>query len=151
MLTSCMHPVHINNAPFGKFISFWVNFLQLTSSLPMCSRLRRFKSECHCGCRHSSGPRRRVTKMPIGVPKVPYRSAQAGGWQWIDIWNCLVSWHASCSNFTRATMIAEAFKRCAPKSSMHHVAQIQLQYHTCWSPFCKLGCCAIPTSIMAPA
>lgn len=27
--------------------------------------------------------------MPIGVPRVPYRSREAGGWQWVDIWNCL--------------------------------------------------------------
>ncbi|KAK9844699.1 hypothetical protein WJX74_005670 [Apatococcus lobatus] len=46
-------------------------------------------SRACAGARQSNGPRRRVTQMPIGVPKVPYRSAQAGGWQWIDIWNCL--------------------------------------------------------------
>ena len=28
--------------------------------------------------------------MPIGVPRVPYRTPQSGGWQWVDIWNCLV-------------------------------------------------------------
>ena len=28
--------------------------------------------------------------MPIGVPKVPYRTPGEGGWQWVDIWNCLV-------------------------------------------------------------
>mmetsp|Transcript_17510 Transcript_17510/g.44806 ORF Transcript_17510/g.44806 Transcript_17510/m.44806 type:complete len:207 (-) Transcript_17510:141-761(-) len=27
--------------------------------------------------------------MPIGVPRVPYRSPKEGGWQWVDIWNCL--------------------------------------------------------------
>ncbi|CAL5226195.1 g9031 [Coccomyxa viridis] len=41
-------------------------------------------------CRQSSGPRRQVTRMmPIGVPRVPYRTPQSGGWQWVDIWNCL--------------------------------------------------------------
>ncbi len=39
--------------------------------------------------------------MPIGVPRVPYRAPQAGGWQWVDIWNCLVrkrilQWNAEC-------------------------------------------------------
>jgi hypothetical protein len=29
--------------------------------------------------------------MPIGVPRVPYRSQKEGSWQWVDIWNCLVS------------------------------------------------------------
>lgn len=27
--------------------------------------------------------------MPIGVPRVPYRTPQSGGWVWVDIWNCL--------------------------------------------------------------
>jgi ATP-dependent Clp protease protease subunit len=37
-----------------------------------------------------SGPRRQVTRMmPIGVPRVPYRSRAEGSWQWVDIWNCL--------------------------------------------------------------
>lgn len=27
--------------------------------------------------------------MPIGVPRVPYRSPKEGSWQWVDIWNCL--------------------------------------------------------------
>lgn len=27
--------------------------------------------------------------MPIGVPRVPYRSPKDGSWQWVDIWNCL--------------------------------------------------------------
>ena len=30
--------------------------------------------------------------MPIGVPRVPYRSQKEGSWQWVDIWNCLVGW-----------------------------------------------------------
>lgn len=27
--------------------------------------------------------------MPIGVPRVPYRTPKEGSWQWVDIWNCL--------------------------------------------------------------
>ncbi|KAG7671584.1 putative ATP-dependent Clp protease proteolytic subunit-related protein 2, chloroplastic [Nannochloris sp. 'desiccata'] len=35
-------------------------------------------------------PRRQVTRMmPIGVPRVPYRTPKEGTWQWVDIWNCL--------------------------------------------------------------
>ncbi len=38
------------------------------------------------------GTRRQVTRMmPIGVPRVPYRNRKEGSWQWVDIWNCLVS------------------------------------------------------------
>lgn len=37
-----------------------------------------------------NSPRRQVTRMmPIGVPRVPYRTPKEGGWQWVDIWNCL--------------------------------------------------------------
>ena len=43
-------------------------------------------------CRFSGGFKRQVTRMmPIGVPRVPYRTPKEGGWQWVDIWNCLVS------------------------------------------------------------
>ena len=43
-------------------------------------------------CRSSGGFKRQVTTMmPIGVPRVPYRTPKEGGWQWVDIWNCLVS------------------------------------------------------------
>ncbi len=33
--------------------------------------------------------RRCVTMMPIGVPRVPYRTPAENSWQWVDIWNCL--------------------------------------------------------------
>lgn len=33
--------------------------------------------------------RRLVTKMPVAVPRVPYRTPQEGNWQWVDLWNCL--------------------------------------------------------------
>lgn len=32
---------------------------------------------------------RKVTKMPVAVPRVPYRTPQEGNWQWVDLWNCL--------------------------------------------------------------
>jgi ATP-dependent Clp protease protease subunit len=44
-------------------------------------------------CREgSSSCRGKVMMMaPIGTPKVPYRTPGEGGWQWVDIWNVLVS------------------------------------------------------------
>eukprot|EP00884_Botryococcus_braunii_P000725 jgi/Botrbrau1/10653/Bobra.53_2s0011.1 len=40
--------------------------------------------------RPSGGYKRFVTRMmPIGVPKVPFRTPREGGWQWIDLWNCM--------------------------------------------------------------
>lgn len=29
--------------------------------------------------------------MPIGTPRVPYRTPGEGTWQWVDLWNALVS------------------------------------------------------------
>jgi len=29
------------------------------------------------------------TMMPIGVPRVPYKTPNENSWQWVDIWNCL--------------------------------------------------------------
>lgn len=41
--------------------------------------------------RSTGGARRQVTRMmPIGVPRVPYRTPRENVWQWVDIWNCLV-------------------------------------------------------------
>lgn len=38
----------------------------------------------------AGGATRQVTRMmPIGVPRVPYRTPKEGTWQWVDIWNCL--------------------------------------------------------------
>ncbi|XP_062027616.1 ATP-dependent Clp protease proteolytic subunit-related protein 2, chloroplastic isoform X2 [Rosa rugosa] len=33
--------------------------------------------------------RAQVRMMPIGTPKVPYRTPGEGGWQWVDLWNAL--------------------------------------------------------------
>ncbi|KAM1034483.1 hypothetical protein PS1_038168 [Malus domestica] len=33
--------------------------------------------------------RARVGMMPIGTPKVPYRTPGEGTWQWVDLWNAL--------------------------------------------------------------
>ena len=30
-----------------------------------------------------------TTMMPIGVPRVPYKTPGENMWQWVDIWNCL--------------------------------------------------------------
>ncbi|KAB2633918.1 ATP-dependent Clp protease proteolytic subunit-related protein 2, partial [Pyrus ussuriensis x Pyrus communis] len=33
--------------------------------------------------------RAQVGMMPIGTPKVPYRTPGEGTWQWVDLWNAL--------------------------------------------------------------
>lgn len=35
------------------------------------------------------GSRSVATMMPIGVPRVPYKTPNENSWQWVDIWNCL--------------------------------------------------------------
>ena len=42
------------------------------------------------GARRGGGGARSVaTMMPIGVPRVPYKTPNENSWQWVDIWNCL--------------------------------------------------------------
>nr|CAB3466897.1 unnamed protein product [Digitaria exilis] len=33
--------------------------------------------------------RARISMMPVGTPRVPYRTPGEGTWQWLDIWNAL--------------------------------------------------------------
>ncbi|XP_020596554.1 ATP-dependent Clp protease proteolytic subunit-related protein 2, chloroplastic-like, partial [Phalaenopsis equestris] len=33
--------------------------------------------------------RPRISMMPIGTPRVPYRTPGEGTWQWVDLWNAL--------------------------------------------------------------
>lgn len=62
-----------------------------------------------CWSRDSSGAcRAQVTMMPIGTPKVPYRTPQEGGWQWVDIWNVLVS----ASNWLQFVFFKLALRPC---------------------------------------
>jgi len=39
--------------------------------------------------RRKVGQKRQTTMMPIGVPRVPYKTPGENMWQWVDIWNCL--------------------------------------------------------------
>ncbi|MQM14086.1 hypothetical protein Taro_047013 [Colocasia esculenta] len=53
---------------------------------------------CHCptlghtsrpGASNKIATRARVHMMPIGTPRVPYRTPGEGTWQWVDLWNAL--------------------------------------------------------------
>jgi ATP-dependent Clp protease, protease subunit len=39
----------------------------------------------------TKGKKRVATMMPIGVPRVPYKTPGENMWQWVDIWNQLVA------------------------------------------------------------
>ena len=41
------------------------------------------------GAGNGRGARSVATMMPIGVPRVPYKTPNENSWQWVDIWNCL--------------------------------------------------------------
>lgn len=47
---------------------------------------------CACRTRNHRPIRAGVKMMPIGTPRVPYRTPGEGTWQWVDLWNALVSW-----------------------------------------------------------
>ncbi|XVF52719.1 hypothetical protein PTKIN_Ptkin05aG0040900 [Pterospermum kingtungense] len=51
----------------------------------------RVNKSLQCGTRNCKPTRSRVGMMPIGTPKVPYRVPGEGTWQWIDIWNALLT------------------------------------------------------------
>lgn len=87
----------IGSAPCEGFVTHTQGFWMAThhaspgllrNSGPM---KRRPGSGNACSIGTSTGQtRRQVTRMmPIGVPRVPYRTPKEGSWQWVDIWNCL--------------------------------------------------------------
>ncbi|EXC17843.1 ATP-dependent Clp protease proteolytic subunit-related protein 2 [Morus notabilis] len=39
--------------------------------------------------RNHKATRAQVGMMPIGTPRVPYRTPGEGSWQWVDLWNAL--------------------------------------------------------------
>ncbi|XP_020978542.1 ATP-dependent Clp protease proteolytic subunit-related protein 2, chloroplastic isoform X1 [Arachis ipaensis] len=44
----------------------------------------------HCGYANHKPARAQIQMMPIGTPRVPYRTPGEGTWQWVDLWNALV-------------------------------------------------------------
>ncbi|KAK0586838.1 hypothetical protein LWI29_013182 [Acer saccharum] len=49
----------------------------------------RVHKSLHCGSISNKPTRSPVRMMPIGTPKVPYRTPGEGTWQWVDLWNAL--------------------------------------------------------------
>uniref|UniRef100_A0A0E0PT73 ATP-dependent Clp protease proteolytic subunit n=1 Tax=Oryza rufipogon TaxID=4529 RepID=A0A0E0PT73_ORYRU len=41
------------------------------------------------GLSNKRATRARISMMPVGTPRVPYRTPGEGTWQWLDIWNAL--------------------------------------------------------------
>ncbi|TXG51050.1 hypothetical protein EZV62_023574 [Acer yangbiense] len=57
----------------------------------ICNRLIALICMVHFYCKSHSNKltRSSVRMMPIGTPKVPYRTPCEGTWQWVDLWNAL--------------------------------------------------------------
>lgn len=73
----------VRTAP-GHTAGFWQAAAAQTAVAPSLRQRRQQQQQ------QLTAPRRRVTRMmPIGVPRVPYRTPKEGRWQWVDIWNCL--------------------------------------------------------------
>ncbi|KHG15594.1 ATP-dependent Clp protease proteolytic subunit-related 2, chloroplastic -like protein [Gossypium arboreum] len=51
----------------------------------------RISESVQCGTRNSKPTRSRVGMMPIGTPRVPYRVPCEETWQWVDLWNALLT------------------------------------------------------------
>ncbi|XP_068665789.1 ATP-dependent Clp protease proteolytic subunit-related protein 2, chloroplastic [Aristolochia californica] len=49
----------------------------------------RVHQHLHSRLSNKKAPRGRVRMMPIGTPRVPYRTPGEGTWQWVDLWNAL--------------------------------------------------------------
>ncbi|KAJ9173478.1 hypothetical protein P3X46_016602 [Hevea brasiliensis] len=49
----------------------------------------RVNKSLQCGTRNHRPIRAGVRMMPIGTPRVPYRTPGEGTWQWVDLWNAL--------------------------------------------------------------
>lgn len=80
-IASLMLPCSMYDMQFC--ISFWDLCICLELSLIACFFIFRTT-----GCKPV---RRGYTMMPIGTPRVPYRNITEGTWQWVDLWNALVS------------------------------------------------------------
>ncbi|XP_048231123.1 ATP-dependent Clp protease proteolytic subunit-related protein 2, chloroplastic isoform X2 [Ricinus communis] len=51
----------------------------------------RVNKSLQCGTRSHSAIHAGVRMMPIGTPRVPYRTPGEGTWQWVDLWNALLT------------------------------------------------------------
>ncbi|KAH1202175.1 ATP-dependent Clp protease proteolytic subunit-related protein 2, chloroplastic [Glycine max] len=75
----------------GKFMAALVAGFEKQRPAPCNTpRLTEMKSKGLCFRYANHNPSMaRIRMMPIGTPKVPYRTPGEGTWQWVDVWNAL--------------------------------------------------------------
>lgn len=65
-----------------------------TRTISTCNSLFCFSYDMYLCCLRTNNhkpTRAQISMMPIGTPRVPYRTPGEGTWQWVDLWNALVS------------------------------------------------------------
>ncbi|KAK8946822.1 hypothetical protein KSP39_PZI007118 [Platanthera zijinensis] len=71
--------------------------LKPQSAGPLCLMQPNVNAAFHCRVQQSISLRNlnqnysrpRISMMPIGTPRVPFRTPGEGTWQWVDLWNAL--------------------------------------------------------------
>nr|XP_010934693.1 ATP-dependent Clp protease proteolytic subunit-related protein 2, chloroplastic isoform X2 [Elaeis guineensis] len=97
MGSSCLHPISSNPRPSLRVANKAFVGLKLQSSgafgngLPNVSAAFHSRVHQNLSLRlpNKKATRARVFMMPIGTPRVPYRTPGEGTWQWVDLWNAL--------------------------------------------------------------
>ncbi|XP_021735999.1 ATP-dependent Clp protease proteolytic subunit-related protein 2, chloroplastic-like isoform X1 [Chenopodium quinoa] len=96
--TSCLHArASVSPHPLSCATRVFVGLKPQSSSLFGSARPNltvdfydKVHKSLHYTFRCNTKPTRgRVNMMPIGTPRVPYRTPGEGSWQWVDLWNAL--------------------------------------------------------------
>lgn len=93
----CVHPPRRNTKPSLSFANKDFVGLKPQSSGAFGAGLPNVSAGFHSRVHQSlslrlpnkRASRARVFMMPIGTPRVPYRTPGEGTWQWVDLWNAL--------------------------------------------------------------
>ncbi|KAL4188045.1 hypothetical protein AMTRI_Chr09g42180 [Amborella trichopoda] len=93
----CLYPLTSESQPSLSCSSKVFVGLRYQSSGPLFVRKSTLAVEFHERVQQSlnsrlsnkKATRARVSMMPIGTPRVPYRTPGEGTWQWVDLWNAL--------------------------------------------------------------
>uniref|UniRef100_A0A8R7R6T7 ATP-dependent Clp protease proteolytic subunit n=1 Tax=Triticum urartu TaxID=4572 RepID=A0A8R7R6T7_TRIUA len=97
--SSCFHPRAVASSPSSLSVGTKVFVglkaqTRLGSSESSCPNVNaRFYTAVNrrvsLGLSNKRATRARISMMPVGTPRVPYRTPGEGTWQWLDIWNAL--------------------------------------------------------------
>eukprot|EP00262_Sarcandra_glabra_P019401 TRINITY_DN72_c0_g2_i1.p1 TRINITY_DN72_c0_g2~~TRINITY_DN72_c0_g2_i1.p1 ORF type:complete len:291 (+),score=47.08 TRINITY_DN72_c0_g2_i1:103-975(+) len=95
--SSCLHSVNGDSQPTLSCMSKVFVGLKPQSKVSLGNGKPNLNVEFHDRVHQSltsrlsnkKAVRARIGMMPIGTPRVPYRTPGEGTWQWVDLWNAL--------------------------------------------------------------